>query len=192
MSNELAVLDAVSSSNLSRDEKSAIAKWADRVSGGRAAKMIERVGLARGIQVGGVLQSVRAGSESLLVGGGLGLLHAHVGLDVTDKKIPLDGVAAALGLVGGALLAGETVGEDARNLGASAASVYSFRQSFRFAAAKKIKGGAQPKGTFAGEMEDYREEFVDCDEDDEESCTSDGDDFGDEEDDPILRAAKRL
>jgi hypothetical protein len=199
MSNELAILDAVSGSNLSQSEKSLIARWADKVSGGRARKMIQRVGLDRGIQISAVVDSVRQGSESLMVGGGLGLLHSHVGLDITDKKIPVDGVLAAAALLGSAVLASQEYGKDLRNIGSSAASIFAFRQGFRFAAAKSIKAGEQPKGTFAGEMEDFREEFVDCSDSDGDvedegdefvDDDDDGSDFGDE--DPIVAAARGL
>jgi hypothetical protein len=86
---------------------------------------------------------LREVGEGALVGGALGAAHAMLplGLDL-DGKVPLDGVLAGVGILGGVGMAHEEYGQDLRNIGASAATVFSFRKVYAFAAAKKMANTA--------------------------------------------------
>jgi hypothetical protein len=100
-------------------------------------------------------QGLRQGGESLLVGGLLGAASVELktGLDV--KKVPIDAVVGVLGLVGGAAMAHEEFGVDLRNAGASALSVFSYRKTQAFLAAKKTAAGGTPGFTVHGDDEGF-------------------------------------
>lgn len=122
--------------------------------------------------------AVRQGGESVVVGGLLGVAHVELkgGLDVNvagKARLPIDAVGGAACLAAGIALAHEEYGRDLTNAGAAALSVFAFRKAGEFAAKKKLERGAgAPGGRIAGE--DY---FAD---------------YGSEEDDAIIRAARSL
>lgn len=90
---------------------------------------------------------VRAGGESIIVGGALGAIEAQRGsLDVVLSKtnakavLPIDGALAAVGLIGGIAMGGDGVhgpSEDLRNAGAAAAAVFSYRKTKEFVTKRK-------------------------------------------------------
>ncbi len=88
---------------------------------------------------------VREVGEGMLTGAALGAAHAMLptGLDI-DGKFPLDAAIAGLGILGGVGMAHEEFGQDLRNVGASASTIYSFRKMYAFAAAKKMADMSRP------------------------------------------------
>jgi len=119
-----AITEEISQSNMSRPAKSAIRRWYESMGGG--------AGLKR--HVTETAQAVRQGGESGLMGAALGLLEAERGsLDVRmgQYEVPMDGVAAAVGLLGSVMMANDATGlsADLRNLGSSALSVLAYRKT---------------------------------------------------------------
>lgn len=102
------------------------------------ASMFGHPGVGRAHVVSGA-STLRAAGEAGITGLGLGYAHAMLplGLDI-DGKVPLDGAIAALGLLGGVGMAHESFGEDLKNVGLAAGTIYAFRQGYRFSAAKKM------------------------------------------------------
>ena len=148
----MSALAAVHSSNMASEHKSAIRSFWEQAKG-RSSSIMSR----GGAHLRSTGATVRQGGESLLVGGLLGAAHVELpnGLDVkipnSTIAIPVDGAIAVGGMVGGILLANEEGGTDLRNAGASAASVFAFRKTYDFLAAKKKSSGGKVGGTFAGE-----------------------------------------
>jgi hypothetical protein len=119
-----AITEEISQSNMSRPAKSAIRRWYESVGGAGGLKR----------HVTETAQAVRQGGESGLMGAALGLLEAERGsldMKVGQYEVPLDGVAAAVGLVGSVMMANEATGlsADLRNLGSSALSVLAYRKA---------------------------------------------------------------
>ena len=185
MASELAVLSEIAGSNIAPEQKTMIAQWANRVSGGKARQAIERLGMAGAVRVGGVVNSIRVGGEAVLTGGVLGAIHTQFSLD--QKRVPLDAVAAGAALAGAAFFAGEEWATDLRNMGGAAAAVYGFRQAYKLISVAQIRKGEQPVGGFAGEFDNFRG----SEDGSELGSGYDGEsDFG--ADDPIVACARRL
>lgn len=100
-------------------------------------------------------QAVRQGGEAILVGAALGAAHVQLSTGLDVRKVPVDAVVGALGLLGGAAFAHEEFGVDLRNSGAAAATVFAFRKTYAFMAAKKTAAGGKPGGTFSGDDEGF-------------------------------------
>jgi hypothetical protein len=118
-------------------------------------------------------KTVRSTAESGLIGGALGAAHAAManGLDYVVKPaqaagaiptapgqplspakealtIPIDGVAAILGLGGSIAMAHEDgISDDLRNVGSAALAVFAFRKGADLMAAKMRKDGKASGGT---------------------------------------------
>jgi hypothetical protein len=123
-------LVTISQSNLPAEaKKSALMRAWSGIKGG-GIKRVESSAVEAG-------HAVRAGGESLLVGGILGLVHASRGLDVDDT--PIDGVVGGLGLLGGILF--PSVGPDLRQIGATSLGILSFRKVHDWAHAKNVAKG---------------------------------------------------
>lgn len=142
-------LSAVHSSNMSGHHKSAIRRFWEQAKGGGSSIMSRS-----GKHLSATGATFRQGGESILMGGLLGAAHVELpnGLDVhvpnSKIVIPIDGVAAAIGMVGGIALAHEDGGVDLRNAGSAAASVFAFRKTFDFLAEKKKASGGKVGGSF--------------------------------------------
>lgn len=170
MGANLALYESVMGSNLSAPEKTQFRRTFERLSGGAVnALEIARdrgIGPVRGSHIAATLDVVRQGGETSVTAAGLAALYVHFGLDW--KGIPADATLAALMSVGSIVSAGTEKSTTARNIGASALSVYLFRQTARLLAMKMQKSGGTPVGsTMAGESSEEAE-------------------------DPILAAAKRF
>jgi hypothetical protein len=143
MSN-LAVLGAVESSNIPARQKSLIRRYYDKAMGSGSSSLAR----AKRHVIGGA-QVIRQGGESALVGAALGALAVELptGLDVhvgSSPAIPVDAVVAAVGLGASVLLAHENVSDDLRNAGAAAATVFAYRKSHDYFAAKAVAKGITP------------------------------------------------
>src|ERR1700690_3090117 len=119
-----AITEEISQSNMSRPAKSAIRRWYESMGGGAGLKR-------HGTETA---QAVRQGGESGLMGAALGLIEAERGsldIEVGRYNVPVDGVAAAVGLLGSVMMANEATGlsADLRNLGSSALSVLAYRKA---------------------------------------------------------------
>jgi hypothetical protein len=132
---------------------SPIGLWYKRITEGDANTMTRAKN-----HVEGLAHGVRAGGESLIVGGALGAIEAQRGsLDwqpSTNKpqvKIPIDGALAVLGLAGGIAMAGSGVhgpSEDLRNAGAAAAAIFSYRKTKEFVQQRKMGATAHGDVSF--------------------------------------------
>jgi hypothetical protein len=123
------------------ENKSALRAFADKYMGGSMSSASMTKAKLHVVETG---QSIRQGSESMITGGLLGAAHAELGLD--HKGVPVDAIVGAVGLIGRAALASETVGVDAGNVGAAAMSVFTFRKTYDFVHAKKMAAGQKPAG----------------------------------------------
>lgn len=143
--------DSLANSNMPPAQKSAIRRWYDSSMGPGGGN---KVALAK-LHVKAAGEAIRAGGESLLVGGALGALHqkSATGLDI--KKVPVDAAAGAVLLLAGVLGAQEEVGKDLANAGAACMAVFAFRKTHDLLAEAALKssgftpggGAAQPFGT---------------------------------------------
>lgn len=135
--------DSLASSNMPPAAKSSIRRWYESSQGPGGGNPIA---LAK-LHAKSAGEGLRAGGESLLIGGALGAFHAKsaTGLDV--KKVPIDAVVGAMGLVAGTMLAQEEVGKDLQNAGAAALAVYAFRKTNDLVVGAMIKAaGLTPGG----------------------------------------------
>lgn len=128
---------------LPQSQKSALRRWFESNQGPleskvAKAKLHAKAGLA----------NLRAGGESAIVAGGLGVLHATMksGLDYKGKY-PVDAALGAIGLIGGTLLAQDEMGQDLSNVGVAAISVFAFRKSHDLYVAKMYKDNGAGDGT---------------------------------------------
>jgi len=148
----------------------ALTKWY-RQAMGTASDAGLKAGLSRK-HVESAGHGIRQYAESLLTGAVLGAVQAEgvTGLDV--KGAPLDGILAGAGFVGSIMLADDEngLGHDARNVGASALSIFTFRKTEALLHEKK------KLATMAGEGGEGDEKV----------------DLGADEDDPIVAAARQL
>ena len=89
--------------------------------------------------------TLRQGGESVLVGGLLAAASVenaeNGGLDhkMGTNVVPIDGVVAALGLIGGVAMSHEEYGPDLRNAGSAAAAIFAFRKGSELYAKKRGK-----------------------------------------------------
>jgi hypothetical protein len=100
-------------------EQSIIAKFAEGIANKAGAKGMKHVSEAG--------RTIRQGGEALLVGGALGAINGSVGLD--QKGVPLDGVAAVVGLGAAVAFPDHPNVDEARNAGAAALAIYGFRMT---------------------------------------------------------------
>lgn len=135
--------ESLANSNMPQPQKSAIRKWFESSQGPGGGN---KIALAK-LHAKSAGEGLRAGGESLLVGGILGAVHAKspTGLDI--KKVPIDAVVGAFGLVAGTMLAQEEVGKDLQNAGSAALAVYAFRKTNDLVVEALIKAtGITPGG----------------------------------------------
>lgn len=170
MTMSLATYEAIEGSNMPARQKSALRKWYDSRVGGLVGRHAGRI--TRHATEG--LQALRQGGESVVSGAILAAIDVEVGLDV--KKVPAD-LVGGVGLMAlGTAMAGHESGLncDARNVGASALTVFSYRKTYALLHEKKLQAGEKPKGIaakVAGDIDDGSPEYGE---------------------DPIVRAAKNL
>jgi hypothetical protein len=126
-------------------QRSQIGKWWDA---NKASKLAQAK-----LHIGAAGQAARTGGEALLVGGGLGVMHAlsPTGLDV--KKVPMDALGGGIALVGSVALAHTEVGSDLRNVAGTALGIFAFRKAHDMTREIQLKksgatagGGAVPAG----------------------------------------------
>ena len=147
-----AISDEIASSNMSRPAKSAIRRWYESMGG---------AGIKR--HVTETAQVVRQGGESAIMGAALGIIEAeHGSLDIKigQHELPVDGAAAALGLIGSVVMANDPTGlsADMRNLGAGALAVLSYRKSKEWRLRHKGQHtGLLPAGVHHGEIIDMND-----------------------------------
>ena len=170
MSNALS-LRSIESSNLPSGQKSAIRRFLEHNVGSMRA-----VGSIRGHAVH-TAHALRAGGESVLAGALAGLAHASLkhGLDTDAKgQVPLDGIVGGLLLLGAGYAGGFTDGaHDMRNFGSTLLGIATFRNSFKWVAARR-KAKGLPVGAISGEIDEGMG------------------DMGAEDEDEIVAAARRL
>jgi hypothetical protein len=149
MAGEMAVLNAVEGSNIPSRQKSLIRRYYENAlgHGGRGLGRVKAHAM-------GAAHVLRQGGESVVVGAALGALHVELptGLDVhigSSPAIPADAVLGVVGLAGAVLLAHEEVSSDLRNAGSAAATVFAFRKTHDFLAARAASKGVTPGSVVA-------------------------------------------
>lgn len=128
--------------------KSTVRRWLDKVTGLGSA--------------GGALHSharvtalaLRSGLESAFTGAALGALDAELTNGLDFHKVPIDAAVGIGGLAVAVLMAKEDYAQDACHVGAASLAVFSFRQSKKFLAGKKLAAGPVVAGEFGAESED--------------------------------------
>lgn len=136
---DLALYDSVLSSNLPREDKSALRRWYES-----AVTLPESLRPSKD-QMHGGLSAFRQGSESLLTGAVLGILNVESPGGLEPLGIPLDGLAGLMFLGGGALAGKSDVAPTAKNIGAVASAVFAKRMVEKFCIERRLaKGKALP------------------------------------------------
>lgn len=132
---DIQLYDAVLSSNLPREEKSALRRWFEK-SVGESLTTLKPRG-----QVKSTLSAFRQSSETLLTGAILGAINVEskTGLDVMG--VPVDGAAGLLLTAGSALAGTSELSADARNIGSTCLGIYAFRQTTDLLAEKRLARG---------------------------------------------------
>lgn len=170
MSSDLLVFDSIAHSNMSTAKKSMARKLYEKALGVAPQKAIAHASAT--------LSAMRQGGESLITGGALGALHAHLPEGLDYKKVPIDGAVAAVGLLGSIVAVHDESHRDARNVGSAAAAVFAFRKAHDFVVEKKIASGTATAKPAGGSTSKVAGEY-------------DGDD-GDFGSDPIVACARRM
>lgn len=115
------IYERVLQSNLQPEEKSSVGRW-----------MADALAPITSIRVqdapGGILASLRAGTESGGVGIGLAFLHVNMPTGLDLGNVPIDGAGGAAMLAASAFMGHSELGSDARNLGAAGLSICTFRK----------------------------------------------------------------
>lgn len=140
--NDLALYDSVLSSNLPREEKSALRRWYE--------KAVD-LDLPRNLrpstkQVHGGLSAFRQGSESAIAGVLLGIINVESPGGLDPMGVPIDALAGGVFLMGSAIGAESDMAPTARNLGAVCTGVYAMRATTKLRVEARLKSGkAVPK-----------------------------------------------
>jgi len=138
MANELSVFESALATTMPKEEKSALRRYLDRVSGGRLTSLAEQSGLKiRGDHVVATVNSIRQVGEGVMTGAGIAAIEHYVGESV--MKVPVDGGVAAAATFGSIAMAGHEVSKDLANIGAGAATLFAHRHTQKLLAAKAGK-----------------------------------------------------
>jgi hypothetical protein len=128
------VYERVLQSNLQPEEKSSVARW-----------MADALGSVSSIRVqdapGGILSALRAGSESGGLGIGLAYLHVNLPTGLDFGNVPVDGASGAALLAASAFMGHSELGSDARNLGAAALTICTYRKMVDVFARARMASG---------------------------------------------------
>lgn len=161
---DMVVYDSVMSSNLTRPEKSMLRRWFEQMTGSEMPTPGARRRASAGEYAVGSLQAVRQYGEAVLTGGALAAMHVHGknGLDLQflGVKVPIDFALATICGLGAVASAGHECSRDALNVGSDAAAVFTFRTMTDLLAERKLATGAAlprhltPGSRIAGEDDD--------------------------------------
>jgi hypothetical protein len=133
-------------SNMPSGAKSAIQRWFNSSSGPGGDGSASKLARAK-LHAKAAGESLRSGGESVIVGAGLGALHASLETGLDYKKVPIDAAAGAVLMVAGVALATEEYGKDLSNAGAAALTVFAFRKGNDAMLDYQLKkSGATPGG----------------------------------------------
>jgi len=162
---EMVVYDSIANSNLPRGQKSSVLNFLDRNLGGLTKHATSFGSALTSRRYGHAQQGMlRQNAESFAFGALLGTVNSTVGLDAgANKNIPIDVGVAAASLLGAYLLRNYGVATELTNLAATGFSVFGFRKG------SALLGGAKSFVT---------------------KTTSKV--AGDDDEDPICRAAQEL
>lgn len=119
---------SLAQSGMPAQQQSSVVKWYNKTLAAGGNTEQSKLALAK-LHVKAAGEGLRAGGESLLVGGILGAVHAQLPGGLDFKKVPIDAVAGVLGIAAGAVGAQMEVGKDLQNAGAAALAVFAFRKS---------------------------------------------------------------
>jgi hypothetical protein len=146
------LVTTINQSNLPAAAKaSVIDHWIDRARGAKSS-VLARAGI-HGLQAAHTISEVGSG---LVAGAAAGALHATMGLDkqVGSTTIPLDAAGGILLAVTSVAAAHMPGARQAGIIGSQLGTVFAFRKSYDYIAAKRKAAGEKVGGSFAGEGED--------------------------------------
>lgn len=132
---DLVIYDALTGNAIpTREEKSAMRRWFER-------SVLSNVPLRPGDQIKGGLSAFRKTTEALGTGAALAVIHVESEGGLDKFGVPLDGLAGAALTVGSVVFPNSEVSPDARDIGADAITVWSFRKTCDLLVEKRIASG---------------------------------------------------
>lgn len=132
---DLVLYDSLQGNGIpTREEKSAMRQWFER-------SFLPTIPIRPGDQIKGGLSAFRKGTEALGTGAALALVHVETEGGLDKFGIPVDGVGGAIALIGSAFFPNSEVSPDARDIGADALTVWSFRKTTDLLVEKRISNG---------------------------------------------------
>lgn len=161
---DILVYDSLANRENFPQPQSPIRRWLSSVTAGRS---ITPYGVTEHLATG--MSAARQTGESVVVGGLLGALHATLPTGLDIKGMPVDATLGALAMLTAVAMPSEAMTEDLKNAGACGITTYAFRQTYKLLTQKRIAKGEAPS--------------------DVPSVTRI---TGEEDEDPIIRAARRL
>lgn len=131
---DIVVYDSLSGNAIpTREEKSVMRRWFESsVLSGR---------IKPGAHVKGGLSAFRKGTEALGAGAVLAAIHVETDGGLDKFGMPVDGIGGAMALAGSAIWPDAEVSSDARDLGADALTVWSFRKTTDWLVERRIANG---------------------------------------------------
>lgn len=91
--------------------------------------------------VKGGLSTFRKSTEALAAGSALAAIHVETSGGLDKFGIPIDGVGGALLAIGSAFWPNTEVSQDARDIGANALGIWSFRKTIDFLVERRAMNG---------------------------------------------------
>lgn len=131
---DIAIYDSLTGNVIpTREEKSAMRRWFENsVMTGK---------IRPGEHVKGGLNAFRKTTEALGTGAILAAVHVETEGGLDKFGMPLDGISGALLSIGSAIWPNSEVSPDARDIGADALTVWSFRKTTDLLVEKRIASG---------------------------------------------------
>lgn len=132
---DIIVYDSLTGNTIpTREEKSVMRRWFE-------SSVLGNPKLRPGDHVKGGLSAFRKTTEALGTGAALAAIHVETEGGLDKFGVPIDGVAGAALTIGSAIWPNSEVSGDARDIGADALTVWSFRKTSDLLIEKRIASG---------------------------------------------------
>lgn len=134
MNPDLVIYDSLNSNGIpTKEEKSMMRQWLERAVLGKP--------INPSAHVKGGLSAFRKTTEAIGTGAALAAIHVETDGGLDKFGIPLDGVGGALLTIGSAIWPNSEVSSDARDIGADALTIWSFRKTSDLLVEKRMAAG---------------------------------------------------
>lgn len=160
MPRDIVLYDSLTGNGIpTREDKSAMRQWFER-------SFLPTVPIRPGDQIKGSLSAFRKGTEALGTGAALALVHVETEGGLDKFGVPVDGIGGFALLAGSAFFPNSEVSPDARDIGADALTVWSFRKTTDLLVEKRIASGKavprhlSPANRIEGERSDASEDPI--------------------------------